>query len=220
VREAARQRKAEKFLIAALRGAEEGDAPVVLFDAYADAAERYGLQEWRLREDRPTVRETTAETRARYERATEAITAYVLKGGRSRWGMFCDAVIAYAEAGIYGVLNARDALYDSAEDFSESTDPAFAGLLATSDSGVIPEHWPRRAPPPQAAGTWRRSSSCCSDCRSAWDGCWVPKNAYTERLYPLTAAVMRYSGTFEFGWPSHPGKTSASLSWSGTCVGG
>lgn len=128
----ARQEEAEKYLRGVLRAADDQGVPLVLFGAYADAIERYGLEEWHG-DDRPTVGETSERARTCYQWVIESMAAYVLEGGRDRWDAFTQAVFDYIDAGVPGVLNARDALYDSASGFSEFTDPAFAGLVERDD---------------------------------------------------------------------------------------
>jgi hypothetical protein len=135
MRERARQRKAEELMTYTLRRFEEDEGiPVVLFDAYADAAERYELTAWRPDEEVPTVGEVIAETRIRYEALVSAIGAFALKGGRDQWDTFVKALAGFvAAAGLAVALSAR-ALRESDVGFSERTDPAFAGLVESEDS--------------------------------------------------------------------------------------
>ena len=131
--EKARHREAEEFITVAFQHAE---VPVLLFDAYADAIERHGLSGWRLSDDHPTTAETNATARASYRDMVEAMSAYVFKGGRARWAAFTQAAYDFGPAGVYGVLNARDALYASNVGFSEFTDPAFVGRVEPSEENA------------------------------------------------------------------------------------
>ena len=133
MREKARQRKAEEYLSGVLRSADDQDTPLVLFEAYAAAADRHGLQGWRGSEERPTVGETTEQARASYGQVIDAMAVYVLRGGNDCWDAFTQAVFDFIDTGIPAVLNARDALYDSAVGFSEHSDPAFIGLIEQDD---------------------------------------------------------------------------------------
>jgi hypothetical protein len=130
MREKARQRKAEKFTIGALRHVEERDGiPVVLLDSYADAVNRYGLRDLRMGDDRPTPGEIIDEARARFQEHIEAMTEFVLNGGRDRWQEFEKRFAGYVAAAALAVVTAQRALRENVADFSEYTDPAFAGLI-------------------------------------------------------------------------------------------
>jgi hypothetical protein len=125
-----RQREAESYMIGVFRQTEEQHGiPVVLFHAYADAIDRYGLQEWRPGDDRKTAGETMARTQGLYQDMVEAMGAYTLEGGSDRWRAFDDAVCNYGGYALVGVEVAQAALYGSDVEFSEATDPAFAGLV-------------------------------------------------------------------------------------------
>jgi hypothetical protein len=132
MREKARRRNEEALALLAdiLRKLEEREGVrVVLFDAYADAIERYGLEDRRGIDDRATVGETIAQARARYQQMIEAMSAYTLKGGRNRWEAYGQAASAYGAGAYLAVINAQSALHASGIGFSELTDPAFAGLV-------------------------------------------------------------------------------------------
>ena len=132
MREKARRRNEEALALLGdtLRKLEEREGvPVVLFDAYADAIERYGLEDRRGIDDRATVGKTIAQARTRYKRLIEAMSAYTLKGGRDRWEAYGQAVSGYGAAAYLAVINAQTALHASDAGFSEQTDPAFAGLV-------------------------------------------------------------------------------------------
>ena len=102
---------------------------MVLFDAYADAIERYGLEGGPGIGDSATVGETIAQARTRHKRMIEAMSAYTLKGGRGRWEAYGQAVSAYGAGAYLAVINAQAALHASGTGFSELTDPAFSGLV-------------------------------------------------------------------------------------------
>lgn len=131
MREKARLRKAEAHISGLLHFLEEREGvPVVLFDAYADAIERYGLEDRRgMTDEGPTVSETTAEARTSYQQMIEAMSAYTFEGGRDRWEAFGQAASGYGQAAFFAVANARSALHAPGVGFSEHTDPAFAGLV-------------------------------------------------------------------------------------------
>ncbi len=132
MREKARRRNEEAlaFLGDVLRKLEEREGvPVVRFDAYADAIERYGLEDRRGIDDSATVGETIGQARSRYQQMIEAMSAYTLKGGRGRWEAYGEAVSGYGAAAYLAVINAQSALHASDVGFSEDSDPAFAGLV-------------------------------------------------------------------------------------------
>jgi hypothetical protein len=125
-----RNEKALALLGDILRKLEEREGvPVVMFDAYADAIERYGLEDRRGIDDSATVGETIAQARTRYQQMIEAMSAYTLKGGRDRWEAYGQAVSGYGAAAYLAVINAQSVLHASGVGFSEYTDPAFAGLV-------------------------------------------------------------------------------------------
>jgi hypothetical protein len=137
MREKARRRKEEALALLGdtLRKLEEREGvPVALFDAYADAIERYGLEDRRGIDGRATVGETIAQARTRYQQMIDAMSAYTLKGGRDRWKAYGQAVSGYGAGAYLAVINAQSALHASGAGFSELTDPAFAGL-ADADAG-------------------------------------------------------------------------------------
>ena len=132
MKEKARRRNEEAlaFLGDLLRKLQEREGvPVGLFDAYADAIERYGLEDRLGIDDRATVGETIAQARTRYEQMIEAMSAYTLKGGRDRWEAYGQAVSSYGAGAYLAVINAQSALHASGVGFSEHTDPAFVGLV-------------------------------------------------------------------------------------------
>lgn len=132
MREKARRRneKALAHLGDLLRKLQEREGvPVGLFDAYADAIERYGLEDRLGIGDRATVGEAIAQARTRYEQMIEAMSAYTLKGGRDRWEAYRQAVSGYGAGAYLAVINAQSALHASGVGFSELTDPAFVGLV-------------------------------------------------------------------------------------------
>ncbi len=132
MREKARRRNEEAlaFLADVLRKLEEREGvPVVLFEAYADAIERYGLEGRPGIGDGAGVGEAIAQARARHQRMIEAMSAYTLKGGRGRWEAYGQAVSAYGAGAYLAVINAQSALHAPGVGFSELTDPAFAGLV-------------------------------------------------------------------------------------------
>lgn len=132
MREKERRRNEEALALLGdtLRKLEEREGvPVVRFDAYADAIERYGLEGRPGIDDRATVGETIAQARRRYEQMIEAMSAYTLKGGRDRWKAYGRAVSGYGSGAYLAVINAQSALQASGVGFSELTDPAFAGLV-------------------------------------------------------------------------------------------
>ena len=125
-----RNEEALALLGDALRKLEEREGvPVVMFDAYADAAGRYGLVDRLGSDGTTTVGETIAQARSRYQQMIEAMSAYTVKGGRDRWEAYGRAVTGYAAAAYLAVINAQVALHASGVGFSEDTDPAFAGLV-------------------------------------------------------------------------------------------
>ena len=131
MREKARRRNEEALALLGetLRKLEEREGvPVALFDAYADAVERYGLEDRRGVGDSGTVGETIAQARTRYQQMIDAMSAYTLKGGRSRWEAYGQAVTGYGAGAYLAVINAQSALHASGVGFSESTDPAFSGV--------------------------------------------------------------------------------------------
>jgi hypothetical protein len=132
MREKARRRKEEALALLAdtLRKLEEREGvPVMQFDAYADAVERYGLEGGPGIGDGATVGETIAQARTRYQQMIDAMSAYTLKGGRSRWGAYGQAVSGYGAGAYLAVINAQAALHASGAGFSERTDPAFSGRV-------------------------------------------------------------------------------------------
>ena len=125
-----RNKKALALLADILRKLEEREGvPVMLFDAYAYAIERYGLEDRRGIDDSASVGETIAQARTRYQQMIEAMSAYTLKGGRERWEAYGQAVSGYGAAAYMAVINAQSALHAPGVGFSEYTDPAFAGLV-------------------------------------------------------------------------------------------
>ena len=132
MRKKARGRKEEALALLGdiLRKLEEREGvPVVLFDAYAEAIERHGLEDRQGIDDRATVGETIAQARNRYQQMIEAMSAYTVKGGPDRWEAYGQAVSGYAASAYLAVINAQSALRASGAGFSELTDPAFAGLV-------------------------------------------------------------------------------------------
>ena len=132
MREKARRRKEEALALLGdvLSKLEEREGvPVVLFDAYADAIERYGLEGRPGIGDSGTVGETIAQARTRYQQMIDAMSAYTLKGGRDRREAYGQAVSSYGAGAYLAVINAQSALHASGVGFSERTDPAFAGLV-------------------------------------------------------------------------------------------
>jgi hypothetical protein len=113
---------------------EKQGVPAVLFDAYADAVERYDVNGWRASEERRTLGETIARTRVLYAQQVEAMGSYVLEGGRDRWIAFERVVYHFAGFAAVTVEAAQVALRESGVGFSESTDPAFAGLVEPHDT--------------------------------------------------------------------------------------
>jgi len=136
MKEKARRRKEEALALLGdiLSKLEEREGvPVVRFDAYADAIERYGLEERRGIDGRATVGETIAQARTRYQQMIEAMSAYTLKGGRDRWAAYGQAVSGYGAGAYLAVINAQSALHAPGVGFSEDTDPAFTGLVDAND---------------------------------------------------------------------------------------
>ena len=132
MKEKARRRKEEALALLGdiLSKLEEREGvPVVRFDAYADAIERYGLEERRGIDGRATVGETIAQARTRYQQMIDAMSAYTLKGGRDRWRAYGHAVSGYGAGAYLAVISAQSALHASGAGFSELTDPAFTGLV-------------------------------------------------------------------------------------------
>jgi hypothetical protein len=125
-----RNEEALELLGDALRKLEEREGvPVVMFDAYAAAVERYGLEDQLGSDGTATVGETIAQARSRYQQMIETMSAYTLKGGRDRWEAYGRAVTGYGAAAYLAVINAQVALHASGAGFSESTDPAFTALV-------------------------------------------------------------------------------------------
>jgi hypothetical protein len=130
----ARYREAEKFMLNIFRATEDRHGiPLALFDAYADAVERYDLQDWRRSEDDRTAGEMNASARVQHKRLMDAIPAYTLNGGQERWGEFEQALHDFMVAGSWAIKTSQDALHESAAGFSEFSDPAFAGLVERGD---------------------------------------------------------------------------------------
>ena len=129
-----RQAEAETFMINIFHATEDQyGIPLVLLDAYADAVERYHLQDWRNSEGESTAGEMNARARAQYERLTDSIPAYTLEGGKDRWADFEQALNDFVVAGSWAISTAQEALHGSNVGFSEHTDPAFAGLVEGDD---------------------------------------------------------------------------------------
>jgi hypothetical protein len=130
VREKARLKKAEKFMLDALQTFEEREGvPIVLLDSYEDAVDRYGLRDSRLSDELPTAGEAITRARLRQGQLTEAMAAFSLDGGGDRWREFQERLEDFVAAGGRAVVLAQKVLRKPGVDFSEYTDPAFAGLV-------------------------------------------------------------------------------------------
>ena len=134
MRERARQRKAEKFLIGLLRTFERDEGvPVVLLDPYADAVKRHGVEGWRASQEFPIVGDAIQDALTGYRRVVEAMAEFSAEGGNDRWHAFEHALVEYLPAAGLAVVLAQRALRESAVGFSELADPAFAGLVDGED---------------------------------------------------------------------------------------